>query len=51
MRIIQFYSLLKNVKDNEILCAGILHDIIEEKDISYEELIHEYNKEIADLVL
>jgi (p)ppGpp synthase/HD superfamily hydrolase len=50
--IIQVYSLLKDVTDDEeILCAGILHDTIEDTDASYDELVREFNKEIADLVL
>lgn len=50
--IIQVYSLLKDVTDDEeILCAGILHDTIEDTNTTYEELIKEFNKEIADLVL
>jgi len=50
--IVQVHSLLKDVTDDEeILCAGILHDTIEDTDTTYEELVHEFNKEIADLVL
>ena len=50
--IIQVYSLLKDVTDDEeILCAGILHDTIEDTETTYEELVREFNKEIADLVL
>jgi len=50
--IIQVYSLLKDVTDDEeILCAGILHDTLEDTDTTYDELIREFNKEIADLVL
>lgn len=50
--IIQVYSLLKDVTDDEeTLCAGILHDTLEDTDTTYEELVHEFNKVIADLVL
>ena len=50
--IIQVYSLLKDITDNEeIICAGILHDILEDTETTYDELIKEFNKEIADLVL
>lgn len=50
--IIQVYGLLKDVTDDEeILCAGILHDILEDTETSYDELMREFNKEIADLVL
>jgi GTP pyrophosphokinase len=50
--IIQVYSLLKDVTDDEeILCAGILHDVIEDTEATYEDVVREFNKEIADLVL
>ena len=50
--IIQVYGLLKDVTDDEeILCAGILHDTLEDTDTYYEELVREFTKEIADLVL
>lgn len=50
--IIQVYSLLKDVTDDEeTLCAGILHDTLEDTDTAYEELVREFNKEVADLVL
>jgi (p)ppGpp synthase/HD superfamily hydrolase len=49
--IVQVHSILKDVTDDEeILCAGILHDVIEDTDTSYEDLIREFNKSIADLV-
>jgi len=49
--IIQVHSILKDVTDDEaVLCAGILHDVIEDTDTTYEEVLHEFNKEIADLV-
>jgi len=49
--IVQVHSILKDVTDDEeVLCAGILHDVIEDTDTSYEDLIKEFNKPIADLV-
>lgn len=49
--IVQVHSILKDVTENEeILCAGILHDVIEDTDTSYDDLIREFNKPIADLV-
>ena len=49
--IVQVHSILKDVTDNEeTLCAGILHDVIEDTDTTYEDLIKEFNKPIADLV-
>jgi GTP pyrophosphokinase len=50
--IVQVHSILKDVTDDEeILCAGILHDVIEDTDTSYDDLIREFNKPIADLVM
>jgi (p)ppGpp synthase/HD superfamily hydrolase len=49
--IVQVHSILKDVTDDEeVLCAGILHDVIEDTDTSYGDLIREFNKPIADLV-
>ena len=49
--IVQVHSILKDVTDDEeTLCAGILHDVIEDTDASYDDLIREFNKSIADLV-
>jgi (p)ppGpp synthase/HD superfamily hydrolase len=49
--IVQVHSILKDITDNEeILCAGILHDIIEDTSATYEDLVHEFNKTISDLV-
>jgi len=49
--IVQVHSILKDVTDDEeVLCAGILHDVIEYTDTGYDDLIREFNKPIADLV-
>ncbi len=48
----QVISILENVTDDEdILCAAYLHDTLEDTDTTYEELVHEFGKVIADLVL
>jgi GTP pyrophosphokinase len=50
--IVQVHSILRDVTDDEeVLCAGILHDTIEDTETTYEELLHEFNREIADLVM
>ena len=50
--VIQVYNVLLDVTDDEAtICAGLLHDVIEDTDTTYEELAHEFNKEIADLVM
>jgi len=37
--------------DINLLCAGLLHDILEDTSTCYDELKLEFNKDIADLVL
>ena len=50
--IVQVHNILKLITDDEpTICAGILHDVIEDTHTSYEEVLHEFNREIADLVL
>lgn len=50
--LVQVHSILKDVTDDaEVLCAGILHDMLEDTDTTYEDLVHEFNKPVADLVL
>lgn len=47
-----FDILVRNeIKDENILCAAILHDVIEDTDGTYEEIESLFNKEIADIVL
>lgn len=36
--------------DTATIVAGLLHDVIEDTDISYEDVVREFSKEIADLV-
>jgi len=38
-------------KDPEVISAALLHDVIEDTDVTYEELKEEFGKRIADLVL
>ena len=37
--------------DENIICAELLHDTIEDTDTTYEELVEEFNKTVADLVM
>lgn len=43
--ILAFYNM-----DVETICGGLLHDVVEDTDITCEEIAEEFNKEIADLV-
>lgn len=50
--IIQVYNILNVVtSDDAILSAGILHDVMEDVGIGYEELMSEFGREVADLVV
>jgi len=42
--------LLKLNVDEDVVCAGYLHDILEDTDTTYEKLIKEFGTRIADLV-
>ena len=37
--------------DTDIISAAWLHDTLEDTDTTYEELVNEFNKRIADLVM
>ena len=44
------YILSENDADLETICAGLLHDVIDDCDITKEELENEFGKTIAELV-
>jgi len=45
-------SILYKVTDNDdILAAAYLHDVVEDCGVTYEELVKEFGKTIADLVM
>ena len=49
---LRVYFILKNIShDTNVLCAGLLHDTIEDTNTTYEEIKKEFNYIIADLVL
>jgi len=37
--------------DQNLLCAGLLHDTIEDTETTYIELVEKFNEDIADLVV
>jgi (p)ppGpp synthase/HD superfamily hydrolase len=50
--LVQVHSLLTDVTDDEeTICAGVLHDVIEDTNTTYGDLVKEFNKSIADLVM
>lgn len=44
------YILTELKADSDTICAGLLHDTLEDTDISYEELSNLFNPTIANLV-
>jgi len=49
--IVQVYGILIDVSDDtEVLCAGLLHDVLEDTDTSYEELRSIFTPNIAEIV-
>jgi len=41
----------KVTNDDTIICAALLHDTIEDTKTTYEELVDEFGKRVADLVM
>jgi len=39
------------INDEEVLCAGWLHDILEDTDTSFDELFEKFGRKIAVLIL
>ena len=49
---LQVYNILQNItSDKEILCAGLLHDTIEDTNTTYEEIASKFGSRVADLVM
>jgi guanosine-3',5'-bis(diphosphate) 3'-pyrophosphohydrolase len=49
--IVQVYGILIDVSDDtEVLCAGLLHDTLEDTDTSFEELRSNFTPNIAEIV-
>jgi len=45
------FEILKVIgSDENLLCAGLLHDTLEDTDTTYDELTKEFNEDIACLV-
>lgn len=36
--------------DTDVICAAVLHDILEDTETTYEELVKKFGKRVADLV-
>lgn len=43
-------ALMQLTNDEEIWMAGILHDVLEDTDVTYEELKDKFGQRVADLV-
>ena len=44
------YILAEMHADGDTLCAGLLHDTLEDTHITKEDIAHEFNKDVANLV-
>ena len=36
--------------DDSSVCAALLHDVVEDTEVTHDELVHEFSQEIADMV-
>ncbi|MFN0206203.1 MAG: HD domain-containing protein [Planctomycetota bacterium] len=50
LRIFATLTLRVGIKDEAALAAAILHDTIEDTRTDYDELLHQFGREVADLV-
>ena len=44
------YKLLECGYDGDVVVSAALHDLIEDTDITYDDILNEYGKKIADIV-
>lgn len=44
-------TVSEHTTDQDVIIASLLHDTLEDTATTYEELVMEFNKEVADLVL
>lgn len=51
--VIEVYKRVYNygIRDEEILSAALLHDVIEDTVIKYQDLMNDFGKRVADIVL
>ncbi len=48
---LQVAYILANMElDDATICAAILHDVVEDTDVTYEDIVREFNEEIAEMV-
>ena len=44
------YILAEMHADRDTICAGLLHDVLEDTDTTKEEIAHKFNSDVANLV-
>ncbi len=44
------YTLACMNLDDDTICAALLHDVIEDTDVTYDDLVKEFSEEIAEMV-
>lgn len=51
MLVARFITEATEGKDENLIAAAWLHDTIEDCDVTYEQLVREFNQDVADLVM
>ena len=44
------YTIAELGLDEKTICAALLHDVLEDTDATYEDIVRDFGKEIADMV-
>src|SRR5699024_7351338 len=44
------YTIAEIGLDEKTICAALLHDVVEDTDVTYEDIVNDFGKEIADMV-
>ena len=45
------YTIAELGLDEQTICAALLHDVVEDTEVTYEDIEREFGKEIADMVV
>src|SRR5258706_8892304 len=49
-RVVEYLRTIGDERDEDVLCAALLHDTIEDRGITYDTVAQQFGEEVASLV-